>query len=355
MKAVRFHRAAGPEQLVYEDAPRPELGAGDALIRVHATGITPAELTWAETYRNCDGSERLPAIPGHEVCGVVEGLAAGVSDVSIGDEVYALISFCRDGAAAEYVAAHAADLAPKPKTLSAVQAAAVPLSALTVWQAFFEHAGLAPGQRVLIHGAAGGVGAFAVQIARRHGAYTVGTASAENRDFLLGLGANEVIDYQHVQFEQSVRDMDVVLDTIGGGTRERSWQVLKPGGILVSLPEPIPEREAAAHGERGRRGVFFIVRPDREQLGRIATVIDSGAVRPVIAETIPLAKARYAFERGVAGHTRGKLVLAVETPESGPGVGSDRATYHAGYPRIHAARNRSHQCGCGDGRCRHWI
>ncbi len=355
MKAVRFHRAGGPEQLVYEDAPRPELGAGDALIRVHATGITPAELTWAETYRNCDGSERLPAIPGHEVCGVVEGLAAGVSDVSIGDEVYALISLCRDGAAAEYVAAHAADLAPKPKTLSAVQAAAVPLSALTVWQAFFEHAGLAPGQRVLIHGAAGGVGAFAVQIARRHGAYTVGTASAENRDFLLGLGANEVIDYQHVQFEQSVRDMDVVLDTIGGGTRERSWQVLKPGGILVSLPEPIPEREAAAHGERGRRGVFFIVRPDREQLGRIATVIDSGAVRPVIAETIPLAKARYAFERGVAGHTRGKLVLAVETPESGPGVGSDRATYHAGYPRIHAARNRSHQCGCGDGRCRHWI
>ena len=355
MKAVRFHRAGGPEQLVYEDAPRPELGAGDALIRVHATGITPAELTWAETYRNCDGSERLPAIPGHEVCGVVEGLAAGVSDVSIGDEVYALISFCRDGAAAEYVAAHAADLAPKPKTLSAVQAAAVPLSALTVWQAFFEHAGLAPGQRVLIHGAAGGVGAFAVQIARRHGAYTVGTASAENRDFLLGLGANEVIDYQHVQFEQSVRDMDVVLDTIGGGTRERSWQVLKPGGILVSLPEPISEREAAAHGERGRRGVFFIVRPDREQLGRIATVIDSGAVRPVIAETIPLAKARYAFERGVAGHTRGKLVLAVETPESGPGVGSDRATYHAGYPRIHAARNRSHQCGCGDGRCRHWI
>ena len=298
---------------MYEDAPRPELGAGDALIRVHATGITPAELTWAETYRNCDGSERLPAIPGHEVCGVVQSLAPGITDVSIGEEVYALTSFCRDGAAAEYVAAHAADLAPKPKTLSRVEAAAVPLSALTVWPAFLEHAGLAPGQRVLIHGAAGGVGAFAVQIARRHGAYTVGTASAEHRDFLLGLGANEVIDYRHVQFVQSVRAMDVVLDTIGGGTRERSWQVLKPGGILVSLPEPIPEREAAPHGKRGRRGVFFVVRPDREQLGRIATAIDSGAVHPVIAQTIPLAKARYAFERGVAGHTRGKLVLSVET------------------------------------------
>jgi NADPH:quinone reductase-like Zn-dependent oxidoreductase len=314
MKAVRLHREGGPEQLVYEDAPEPELGAGDALIRVHATGITPAELTWAETYRNCDGSERLPAIPGHEVSGVVESVAHGISDMLIGDEVYALTSFCRDGAAAEYVAVHAADLAPKPKTLDHVQAAAVPLSALTVWQAFFDHAQLAPGQRVLIHGAAGGVGSFAVQIAHWHGAYAVGTASAENRDFLLGLGANEVIDYQQVQFEQAVRDIDVVLDTIGGDTRERSWQVLKPGGILVSLPEPIPGGEAAAHGNRSRRGVFFVVRPDREQLGRIATLIDSGAVRPVIAETIPLAKTRQAFERGVAGHTRGKLVLEVEKP-----------------------------------------
>jgi NADPH:quinone reductase-like Zn-dependent oxidoreductase len=245
------------------------------------------------------------------VSGVVESVAHGVTDVSIGDEVYALTSFCRDGAAAEYVAVHAADLAPKPKTLNHLQAAAVPLSALTVWQAFFDHARLAPGQHVLIHGAAGGVGGFAVQIARWHGAYAIGTASAENRDFLLGLGANEVIDYQHVQFEEAVRDVDVVLDTIGGGTRERSWQVLKPGGILVSLPEPIPESEAAAHG---RRGVFFIVRPDREQLGQLAALIDSGAVRPVIAETIPLAEAREAFERGVAGHTRGKLVLAVDKP-----------------------------------------
>jgi len=314
MKAVRLHRQGGPEQLVYEDAPEPELGAGDALIRVLATGITPAELTWAETYRNCDGSERLPAIPGHEVSGVVESVADGVSDVSIGDEVYALTSFCRDGAAAEYVAVHAADLAPKPTTVDHAQAAAVPVSALTVWQAFFDHARLGTGQRVLIHGAAGGVGGFAVQIARWRGAYTVGTASAENRDFLLRLGANEVIDYRQAQFEQAVRDVDVVLDTIGGETRERSWQVLKPTGILVSLPGPIPESEGEANGKRGgRRGVFFVVHPDREQLGRIAALIDSGAIRPVIAETIPLAKARQAFERGVAGHTRGKLVLQVTT------------------------------------------
>jgi NADPH:quinone reductase-like Zn-dependent oxidoreductase len=247
------------------------------------------------------------------VSGVVESVAHGVTDVSTGDEVYALTSFCRDGAAAEYVAVHAADLAPKPKTIDHMQAAAVPLSALTAWQAFFDHAQLAPGQRVLIHGAAGGVGSFAVQIARWHGAYVIGTASSENRDFLLRLGANEVIDYRRAPFEQAVREVDVVLDTIGGETRERSWQVLKPTGILVSLPGPIPESEEAAHGKRGgRRGVFFIVQPNREHLGKIAALIDSGAIRPVIAETIPLAKARQAFERGVAGHTRGKLVLAVD-------------------------------------------
>jgi NADPH:quinone reductase-like Zn-dependent oxidoreductase len=312
MKAVRLHRQGGPEQLVYEDAPEPELGAGDALIRVHFTGITPAELTWPDTYRNCDGSERLPAIPGHEASGVVERVADGVSEVSIGDEVYALTAFCRDGAAAEYVAVRAADVAPKPKTLDHAQAAAVPLSALTAWQAFFDHAQLAPGQRVLIHGAAGGVGGFAVQIARWYGAYVIGTASSENRDFLLRLGANEVIDYRHASFEEAVRDVDVVLDTIGGETRERSWQVLKPSGMLISLPGPIPEREAAAHNKRGgKHGVFFVVQPNREQLGKIAALTDSGTIRPVIAETIPLAKARQAFERGAAGHTRGKLVLQV--------------------------------------------
>lgn len=312
MKAVRLHRQGGPEQLVYEDAPEPTLSEGDALIRVHATGITPAELTWPDTYSHCDGSPRLPSIPGHEVSGVVAGVAADVHDMSIGDEVYALTSFCRDGAAAEYVAVDAAGLAPKPRTLGPAEAAAVPLSALTVWQAFFDHAELASGQRVLVHGAAGGVGAFAVQIARWHGAHVVGTASAHNRDFLLELGAHEVIDYHDGPFEQVVRDIDVVLDTIGGDTRERSWQVLKPGGILVSLPDSIPESEVAAHRERGRRGMFFVVRPDREQLSAIARLIDAGTIRPVIAHTMPLAKARQAFELGVAGHTRGKIVLAVD-------------------------------------------
>jgi NADPH:quinone reductase-like Zn-dependent oxidoreductase len=265
MKAVRLHRQGDPEQLVYEDAPDPELGAGDALIRVHATGITPTELTWEETYRNCDGSERLPAIPGHEVSGVVESVADGVSDVSIGDEVYALTSFCRDGAAAEYVAVHAADLASKPTTVDHAQAAAVPLSALTVWQAFFDHARLAPGQRVLIHGAAGGVGGFAVQIARWHGAYVIGTASSENRDFLLRLGANEVIDYRQAQFEQAVRDVDCS----SGHHRRRNARTLLAGVKADRNPrqfagaDPRERRGGAWQARRQARSVFH--RPPRSR------------------------------------------------------------------------------------------
>src|SRR5262249_17051450 len=154
MKAIRLHRRGGPEQIVYEDAPKPELQPGDALVKVYATGITPAELTWDETYQNCDQSDRLPTIVGHELSGVVDSVADGVSDIQIGEEVYALTSFCRDGSAAEYTAVRAADLAPKPKTLSHSQAASVPLSALTVWQAFFDHADLTAGKSVLIHGAA---------------------------------------------------------------------------------------------------------------------------------------------------------------------------------------------------------
>ena len=178
VRAIRLHARGGPEQLVYEDAPLPDPAAGEALLRVYAAGITPTELTWSETYQTPDGHERLPTIPGHDVSGVVEALGPGVSDVSPGDAVYGLVAFPRDGSAAEYVAVRAADLAPKPRSLDHVHAAAVPLSALTAWQALFIHAGLAAGQRVLIHSAAGGVGAFAAQLARWRGAHVSATASA---------------------------------------------------------------------------------------------------------------------------------------------------------------------------------
>ena len=177
MRAIRIHRRGGPEALVYEDAPIPALRPGDALVRVHAVGISPAEFTWG-IWETPDGRSRLPLIPSHEVSGVVAAVAPDVRDVEVGDAVYGLTDFFRDGGAAEYVAVRAADLAPKPRSLDHMSAAVTPLSALTAWQALFDHARLTPGQRVLIHGAAGGVGSFAVQLARWRGAHIIGTASA---------------------------------------------------------------------------------------------------------------------------------------------------------------------------------
>jgi len=315
VKAIRLHARGGPEQMVYEDAPRPAPAAGEALLRVHAAGITPTELTWSETYRTSDGHDRLPTIPGHDVSGVVEAIGPGVSDLAPGDAVYGLIEFPRDGSAAEYVAVRAADLAPKPQSLDHVHAAAVPLSALTAWQALFVHAGLAAGQRVLIHGAAGGVGAFAAQLARWRGARVSATASARHHDFLRELGVETAIDYRTTRFEEVLRDVDVVLDTVGGDTMERSWGVLRRGGTLVSVAAPPPPKLAR---DGGTRGIFFIVEPSRVQLVEIARLIDAGEIRPVLEAVLPLARAREAFERGLAGHVRGKIVLRVDDSEATP-------------------------------------
>jgi NADPH:quinone reductase-like Zn-dependent oxidoreductase len=308
MKAVRLHRRGGPEQLMYDDAPKPMPGAGDALVRVHACAITPTELSWGTTYTTRDGVERLPTIPGHELSGVVEGVSQDVSTPRVGDAVYALTDFWRDGAAADYVVVRARDLAPKPQTLRHTQAAAVPLSALTAWQALFDHAGLVKGQRVLIHAAAGGVGTYAVQLAKGHGAYVIGTARAINADFLRTLGADDVIDYTAVRFEDRVHDVDVVLDSVGGDTLERSWSVLGKGGVLVTIADSAPAEKAATYGVRG---VEFIVEPSRAQLIEIARLIDTGALRVIVEATYPLPDARAAFVRGLDGHNRGKLVLSV--------------------------------------------
>ncbi|MGH9711755.1 MAG: NADP-dependent oxidoreductase [Candidatus Acidiferrales bacterium] len=309
MKAIRMHSKGGPELLVYEDAPKPQLGAGDALVRVFASSITKDELTWAETYQTCDGRPRIPTIPGHEFSGVVEAVAAGVTDVNVGEAVYALASFCRDGSAAEYIAIRAADLAPKPGTLDHAEAASVPLAGLTAWQALFDHGQLERGQRVLIHGAAGGVGTFAVQLARWKGAEVIATASTNNHDFLRGLGASEVIDYTKMRFEEKVCDVNLVLDTIGGETLDRSWGVLRRGGALVSITaEPSAEKAKAL----GVRGVFFLVEPNRSELIELARLIDADLLRPIVATVLPLERAREAFAEGLSGHARGKIVLQVD-------------------------------------------
>ena len=308
MRAIHIRGRGGPAQLVYGEAPKPALAAGDALVRVCATGITPAELSWAETYQNADGSGRIPSIPGHEVSGVVEALAPGVSDLRVGDEVYGLTDFARDGAAAEYVAVRARNLAPKPRTMDHAHAAAVPLSALTAWQALFDHGGLAEGQRVLIHGAAGGVGTFAVQLARWRRAQVIATAAQRDFEFLRQIGTDVVIDFATERFEDKIHDVDVVLDTIGGSTLERSWGVVKPGGTLVTLVAPVSAGSGARHGVNA---VFFIVQPSRTELSEITRLIDEHAVQAIVADVVPLIQARDAFERGLKGHVRGKLVLQV--------------------------------------------
>jgi len=309
MKAVRIHGRGGPDHLVYEDAPQPHPGPGEVLVRVYATGVIANELKWDETYETKAGGPRSLPIPGRDLSGVVEEVGPGVTTLVKGSEVYAMMDYGRDGAEAEYTIALPSELAPKPRTLDHVQAAAVPLTALTAWQALFEHASLVAGQTVLIHGAAGGVGVFAVQLACWAGAHVIGTASARNSDFLRELGANEVIDYTTTRFEQVVHDVDLVFDTVGGDTLERSWQVVKPGGVLVSVVSPRPSfEEAKAHGVRP---VWFIVEPNREQLIQIGALIDAGRIRPIIETVLPLSQARQAYEQGAKGHTRGKIVLRV--------------------------------------------
>jgi NADPH:quinone reductase-like Zn-dependent oxidoreductase len=308
MKAVRLHARGGPGQLVYEEAPPPVLQAGDALVRVHAAAITPTELNWAATYSTREGDQRLPAIPCHDVSGVVAAITPGVTDIQVDDQVYGLTDFWRNGAAATYVAVRAKDLAPKPPSLDHIQAAAVPLSALTAWQALFDHAGLHRGQRLLIHGAAGGVGVYAVQLARWRGAHIIGTALARDIEFLHDLGVDEIIDYTRVRFEERVKSVDVVLDTVGGETLERSCGVLRCDGVLVSLVGGISAEKAQTCGTRA---VFFIVKPSRHQLIEISRLIEVGLVRPLVAAVFPLEQAQQAFEHALSNHTWGKTVLRV--------------------------------------------
>jgi NADPH:quinone reductase-like Zn-dependent oxidoreductase len=308
MKAIRIHGRGGPEQLVYEDAPKPIPQRGEALVRVMAAGVTPTELSWSSAYATRDKVDRLPAIPGHEFSGIVEALGPEATGVKVGQEVYALADFWRDGSDAEYIVIAASDLAPKPRTLDFTQAAAVPVSALTAWQSLFDYGKLASGQKVLIHGAAGGVGTFAVQLAKWRNAHVIGTASAANLPFLRSIGADKTIDYTTLHFEDVVREVDVALDTVGGDTLQRSWRVVRRGGVIVTTAGEISEARAA---EYGVRGVSFIVKPSRQQLTTIQELINRHAIWPVVSAVFPLAQARQAFERGIAGHTRGKMVLSI--------------------------------------------
>jgi NADPH:quinone reductase-like Zn-dependent oxidoreductase len=301
MNAIQLY-ARGIEGLVYEMAPMLQPGPGEVLVRVHAAGVISTELSWIPTWTMRTGEPRpLPVIPGHEFSGEIAALGAGVRDVHVGEFVYGLNDWYRDGAMADYCVARVGDIAAKPDSIDHVQAAATPISALTAWQGLIERGGLMPAERVLIHGAAGGVGSFAVQIARWRGASVTGTASRANLDLVRELGAVEVIDYQTTRFEDVVRDFDLVFDTVGGETLTRSWGVLKPGGRLVTIVSSGEQ----AFDER-TRAAFFIVEPNRSQLQEIAWLIDSGAIRPIVGSVFPLAETRQAYQHK-PGH--GKTVL----------------------------------------------
>lgn len=306
MKAVRLHEYGGADRLKYEDAPRPAPGPGEVLVRVSAAGVNPVD--WKIRSGMLKIPIPMPAILGYDVSGVVESAGAEVKGFKAGDEVYSYMSITHGGGYAEYVAIPESQVARKPKSIDHVHAAGVPLAALTAWQAMFDTAGLKPGQTVLIHAGAGGVGHFAVQLAKAKGARVIATASEKNHEFLKGLGADQVIDYRTQKFEELAKDVDVVFDMIGGDTLERSYQVVKPGGFLVSIVQPpAPDKLK----ERGIRGTIFLVQPSAAQLTEIAALIDAGKVKPHVSETFPLQEAAKAQEKSEAGQTRGKIVLQV--------------------------------------------
>src|SRR5882724_6212302 len=307
MKAIRIHQYGGPEVLAQVEMQRPAPGANEVLIKVHAASVNPVDWKMRAGHMKDFLPLSLPATLGSDVSGTVEEVGPGAARFKRGDEVYASLGL-EGGGYAEYAVAKEAIVAAKPRTLDHVQAAAVPVVGLTAWQALFDVAQLRAGQKVLIHAAAGGVGNFAVQFAKAKGAYVIGTASSKNQAFLGELGVDKAVDYKKTRFEDVVQDADVVLDTIGGDTQERSFKALKKGGILVSLVQP-PSQESAT--KYGVRALFYGAHPSSSDLAQIAKLIDDGKVKPVVETVLPLAEARRAHELSETGHARGKIVLKV--------------------------------------------
>lgn len=309
MRAISQDVLGGPEVLKVVQVERPEPRPNEVLVRVRAAGVNPTD--WK--HRATGGFlGEPPFVLGWDVSGVVEAVGIGVARFKPGDEVFGMLSYpFGHGSHAEYVTAPARTFAHKPASIDHTQAGALPLVSLTAWQALVEYADVQPGQRVLIHAAAGGVGHVAVQIAKARGAYVIGTASAGKHEFLRSLGADELIDYRETDFADAVKDVDVVLDTLGGETSVRSLKVLRPGGLVVSIL-PVGSDEFHKEAERlGVRAVRMLVDADRADLGAIVDLVEKGQLRAEIAGTFPLADAAEAHALGDTGRTTGKLVLTV--------------------------------------------
>ena len=308
MNAAVAHQYGGPEVLKFERVPRPDPNDDEALVRVIASSVNPADpLTLNGRFAKAWGTH-LPLIPGYDIAGVVEKTGPNIAKLKVGDAVYGYPTF--GGGWADYVTVKEYEVALKPKSLTFAQAASVPLCALTAWQSLVSVAKLQPGQAVLIHGGSGGVGSFAVQIAKARGARVVATASTANQDVLKQLGVDVPIDYTKTKFEDVAKDVDAVLDPIGKDTLARSYAVVKKGGIVMCLVA-LPEK--AELTKRGIHGAAISVHPDAGDLTQIAQLIDAGKIKPIVAQVLPLneANAIAAEQQAETHHTRGKIVLQV--------------------------------------------
>jgi NADPH:quinone reductase-like Zn-dependent oxidoreductase len=312
MMAIVAHEYGAPDVLKLEQVPRPEPKEDEALVHVIASGVNPADpLTLSGKYAREFGTH-LPLIPGYDIAGVVDKMGANITKLKVGDAVYGYPTF--GGGWADYVTVKEWEVAAKPTSLNFVEAAAVPMGALTAWQALVDVAKLQPGQTILIHGGSGGVGSFAVQIAKVRGARVIATASTANQDLLKQLGAEVVIDYTKTRFEDIAKDVDAVLDSVGKEILTRSYGVVKKGGIVMSL---VARPDPAQLEKLGIRGAGISVHPDAEDLTEIARLIDAGKIKPIVTQVLPLSEAISAQRQAATHHTRGKLVLKIADEPKG--------------------------------------
>jgi NADPH:quinone reductase-like Zn-dependent oxidoreductase len=311
MRAIVQHSFGGPEVLEIEERPRPEPIATEIRVRVEAAGVNPVD--W-KTRAGLGAAAQwgFPLTVGWDVAGVVDAVGPGVTRFAVGDPVFGMPWFPRQAAAyAEYVTAPSRHFARRPESLGAVEAGGLPLAGLTAWQCLVDVARVQPGQRVLVHAGAGGVGHLAVQIAKARGAHVIATASAAKHDLLTGLGVDEAVDYRNQKFEEVVEPVDVVYDLIGGDVSLRSLDVLRPEGIMITLPSAAAAAAIGPARERGLHAVGMLVEPDGDGLEELAGLVDAGALRVLVADTFPLDRAADAHRLGEEGRTTGKIVLTV--------------------------------------------
>jgi NADPH:quinone reductase-like Zn-dependent oxidoreductase len=308
MKAIVIHQYGAPEVLKYEEAPRPEPKENEILVRVIAAGVNPVDGMIRSGMFAKYEKATFPMIPGADIAGVVEKTGTKVTKFKPGDQVYAYLSLKNGGGYAEFTLATETELSPKPKSLTFVEAAGVPLAALTAWQALSDAAKLSAGQTVLIHGGSGGVGSFGIQIAKARGAKVFATASTPNQELLKQLGADVAIDYTKQKFEDIAKDVDVVMDSVGKDTLARSYGVVKKGGFIATLVSRLDQAELDKHGIRG---ASISVKPDSTELAEITKLIDEKKIKPIVSLVLPLSDAAKAQEQAATLHTRGKIILKV--------------------------------------------